>query len=145
MRHFQEKWITKFCIKIAIVYIFEDLGAKNLPYRVTKGMTISRGGSKIWGKRGRSALHIQIHGQFQRFFQFQKFHGQFQRFFAPLDPRRISSRGSFCDYGLRWVIYCKPGDTGMITWNERVSLYQFGVKSSTFEILPDKFEMSNNV
>jgi hypothetical protein len=44
------------------------------------------------------ALHIKIHGQFQRFIKCFKFHGQFQRFFAngvgslacappPPDPR----------------------------------------------------------
>jgi hypothetical protein len=31
---------------------------------------------RIWGKRRRRALHIQIHGQFQRYFSILKTHGQ---------------------------------------------------------------------
>jgi hypothetical protein len=51
-----------------------------------------RGGSGVWGKRGRRAVHIKIHGQFQRFFQ--NFPVNFKDFFQITGCALPASTGS---------------------------------------------------
>jgi hypothetical protein len=74
------------CFQVPVVFQCSQLLTTGLPsgnqWRTRETSVVTRCGSRIWGKRGRRALHIEIHGQFQRFYNLKNFTVNFTRFFA---------------------------------------------------------------